>query len=286
MRNARYMRWLNASALILLGIVSPGRTDEPSRRLPRVAPGEAGMSCDKLQEIDAVVCEALKQNCMPGCVVAVGRRGKLVYLQAFGHRQTRPNPLAMTTDTVFDLASLTKPIATATSIQLLVEQGRLDLHERVATYLPEFGRNGKEAITVLQLLTHQGGLTPDNELGDYADGPAQAWERICALGVRAEPGQKFMYSDVGFIVLGELVRRVSGEGLDRFVQQRIFQPLGMRETTFLPSEPLRARAAPTEKRDDHWMQGEVHDPRAYLLGGVAGHAGLFSSAEDLALLRR
>ena len=152
----------------------------------------------------------------------------------------------MTTDTIFDLASLTKPIATATSVLLLVEQGQLDLEERVATYLPEFGQNGKEAITVLQLLTHQGGLTPDNELGDYADGPAQAWERICGLGVRAAPGKKFMYSDVGFIVLGELVRRVSGEGLDQFAQQRIFQPLGMQETMFLPGESLAARAAPTE----------------------------------------
>ncbi|MHB8956107.1 MAG: exo-beta-N-acetylmuramidase NamZ domain-containing protein [Pirellulaceae bacterium] len=270
-------------AVLVLASVSPGGTMELPRRLPRAEPCAAGMSADRLRTIEAVVREALKQHSMPGCVVAIGRRGQLVYLQAFGDRQTTPGRVTMTTDTVFDLASLTKPLATATSVLWLVEQGQIALTEPVATYLPEFGQNGKEAISVLQLLTHQGGLTPDNELGDYADGPAKAWERICMLGVRAAPGTKFIYSDVGFIVLGELVRRVSGERIDRFAQQRVFQPLGMLETTFLPGELLRVRAAPTEQRDGHWMQGEVHDPRAYLLEGVAGHAGLFSSAEDLAL---
>ncbi|MHB8973397.1 MAG: exo-beta-N-acetylmuramidase NamZ domain-containing protein [Pirellulaceae bacterium] len=283
MKGARDMRWLAGCALLVLWNAAQGWAEEPSRRLPCVDPGAAGMSQERLQEIETVVREALDQHCMPGCVVAIGRHGQLVYLRAFGERQTTPIPLAMTTDTIFDLASLTKPIATATSVLLLVERGQLDLDGRVAGYLPEFGRNGKEAITVRQLLTHQGGLTPDNALADYADGPAQAWERICGLGVQSAPGTKFTYSDVGFIVLGELVRRVSGEGLDQFSQQQLFRPLGMRETTFLPGESLRARAAPTEKREDRWMQGEVHDPRAYLLGGIAGHAGLFSSAEDLAL---
>ena len=128
----------------------------------------------------------------------------------------------MTTDTVFDLASLTKPIATATSVMRLVQDGKIDLDERVATYLPEFGNHGKEEITVRQLLTHLGGLTPDNALADYADGPAKAWERICGLELRAKPGTEFIYSDVGFIVLGELVRRVSGEGLDQFAQAANF----------------------------------------------------------------
>ena len=133
------------------------------------------------------------------------------------------------------------------------------------------------------MLTHQSGLLPDNELADYTDGPDKAWEHVCGLGLRAAPGEKFIYSDVGFIVLGELVRRVSGETLDAFVQCNVFQPLGMNETCFRPASALAARAAPTERRDQRWMQGEVHDPRAHLLGGVAGHAGLFSTADDLAL---
>jgi uncharacterized protein YbbC (DUF1343 family) len=189
----------------------------------------------------------------------------------------------MTTDTIFDLASLTKPLATATSVMKLVEQGKIRLLDRVEQYLPEFGNNGKQQITVYHLLTHQGGLLPDNALADYQDGPKKAWERICALGLRAEPGEKFIYTDVGYIVLSELVRRVTDQRIDAFAQTRIYDPLGMGETGYLPSEALRARAAVTEQREQRWMQGEVHDPRAYLLDGVAGHAGLFSSAEDLAL---
>jgi uncharacterized protein YbbC (DUF1343 family) len=153
----------------------------------------------------------------------------------------------------------------------------------VADYEPEFGQNGKENITVFQLLIHQGGLIPDNSLADYRRGPDQAWARIYALKPRTPPGSRFVYSDVGYLVLGELVRRVSGQNVHEFSRDHIFQPLGMNETGFLPSEPLRKRAAPTEKRNGRWMQGEVHDPRAHLLGGVAGHAGLFSTANDLAV---
>ena len=134
-----------------------------------------------------------------------------------------------------------------------------------------------------QLLIHQGGLIADNSLDDYRDGPEAAWRKICELKPTAEPGAKFVYSDVGFIVLGELVRRISGRDLADFSRENIFTPLGLTETGYLPAEPLRARAAPTQQRDDHWMQGEVHDPRAFLLGGIAGHAGLFSTAEDLAV---
>jgi uncharacterized protein YbbC (DUF1343 family) len=241
------------------------------------------MSAARLSEIDVAVAQALTEKKMPGCVVAIGRRGHLAYFRAFGARQIEPARVPMTEDTVFDLASLTKPIATATSVLLLVERGHLALDERVAAYLPEFDREGKGAITVRQLLTHQSGLLPDNELADYTDGPDKAWEHVCGLGLRATPGEKFIYSDVGFIVLAELVRRVSGESLDAFVHRNVFQPLGMNETCFRPAPALAARAAPTERRDQRWMQGEVHDPRAHLLGGVAGHAGLFSTADDLAL---
>lgn len=267
---------------LLTGIASAAGADA-ARRLPRAEPGAVGMSAERLAGIDSLVQEALEQGRLPGCVVAIGRQGQLVYQRAFGARQLQPGRVEMTTDTVFDLASLTKPLATATSVMLLVQDGKVDLDERVTTYLSEFSGRGKEEITVRHLLTHVGGLTPDNALADYAEGPEKAWERICALGLRAKPGSEFIYSDVGFIVLGELVRRVSGMGLDQFVQERVFQPLGMAESRFLPDDALRARAAVTEQRDGRWMQGEVHDPRAHLLGGVAGHAGLFSTADDLAL---
>jgi uncharacterized protein YbbC (DUF1343 family) len=189
----------------------------------------------------------------------------------------------MTVDTVFDMASITKPVATATSILMLMDQGKLSASDLVIKHLPEFAPEGKDRITVLHLLTHQGGLIPDNALADYQQGPDEALKRIHALGLRADPGTRFIYTDVGFIVLGELVRRLSGQDVHQFTRERLFGPLGMRETGFLPSEELRRRAAPTEQRDGRWIQGEVHDPRSYLLGGVAGHAGLFSTAEDLAV---
>jgi len=251
--------------------------------LPRANPEAVGMNAARLAEIDAVVAEDIRKKAMPGCVVAVGRHGKLVLLKAYGHRQTQPHKVRMTTDTVFDLASVTKPVATATSVMILVEQGRIKLDDPVAKYLPEFGQSGKEKITVFQLLTHQSGLIPDNPLADYRNGQEEAWQKIFALELVVPPGTKFMYSDVGFIMLGELVRRVSGKDVGAFSRAHVFGPLGMRETTYLPDRRLRRRAAVTERRGDHWMQGEVHDPRAYRLGGIAGHAGLFSTAEDLAV---
>jgi len=241
------------------------------------------MDSQHLGQIDQVVGEGIEAGEMPGCVVMVGRRGKVVFFKAYGHRQVEPEPIRMTTDTVFDMASLTKPVATATSVMILVQEGKLRLDAPVAEYVPEFGNNGKEKITVRQLLTHQGGLTPDNALADYEDGPQKAWERIFALKLREPPGTKFVYTDVGYLMLGEVIRRASGQDVHEFSRDHIFRPLSMTETGYLPDEPLRRRAAPTEKRDGEWMRGEVHDPRAYLLGGIAGHAGLFSTATDLAV---
>lgn len=285
----RFTRCSHWHALILCGLAmcsavqEAPATDAAGRRLPLVPPDSAGIRESQLRAIEQAVAEALAEKRMPGCVVAVGRQGKLVYLRAFGNRQLQPQSVPMTTDTVFDLASLTKPIATATSVMKLVESGKVTLCDRVARYLPEFGTNGKDRITVYHLLTHQSGLTPDNALSDYECGAEPAWQHICNLSLQATPGERFSYSDVGYVVLGELVRRVSGTSLDVFARANYFEPLGMQETTFLPGEDLCERAAPTEQRDGGWMQGAVHDPRAYLLGGVAGHAGLFSTAEDLAL---
>jgi uncharacterized protein YbbC (DUF1343 family)/CubicO group peptidase (beta-lactamase class C family) len=273
-----------ATVVVLLGLVPRGAAAaEAPPQLPHAAPAQAGMDATRLAVIDQLVDDGLQSGEMAGAVVLIARQGRTVYLRAFGQRQSQPDEVPMTTDTVFDLASLTKPIATATSVMKLVADGRIELDDPVAKHLPEFAANGKQDVTIAQLLTHQGGLTADNALRDYQEGTEEAWQRIWALPLLAEPGSRFIYSDVGFIVLGELVHRVSGKPLDQFCQEHIFNPLGMSATGFLPGETLRQRAAATEQRDGRWMCGEVHDPRSYLLGGVAGHAGLFSTAEDLAV---
>lgn len=246
----------------------------------------AGIRAAHLNHIDPLVEAAIDAGRLPGCVVLIGHGDNVVFRRAYGQRQVEPEPEPMTLDTVFDLASLTKPIATATSVMILVERGQVRLRDPVAKYIPEFAANDKDAITVEQLLTHQGGLIPDNPLADYQDGEQLAWERIFALQPTVEPGTKFMYTDVGFLVLGDLVRRVTGQNVHEFSHENIFRPLGMTETGYQPPKPLRRRAATNEQREGHWMRGEVHDPRAYLLGGVAGHAGLFSTAHDLSLYAR
>jgi uncharacterized protein YbbC (DUF1343 family) len=254
--------------------------------LPHDSPEAAGMDSAHLARIDQIVAEGLAEKRMPGCVVCIGRQGKIVMLKAYGNKQVEPSELPMTTDTVFDMASITKPVATATSIMLLVERGQLKLGQRVSSIIPEFAANDKEQITLFDLLTHQSGLLPDNAVKDYENGREEAIRKICNLTLQAPTGTRFIYSDVNFILLGEIIRRISGKSVHEFSHENIFQPLGMTETGYLPNEALKKRAAPTEKReksDEKYIQGEVHDPRAYLLGGIAGHAGLFSTAEDLAV---
>ncbi len=251
--------------------------------LSAINPEKVGVSSERLDRIDGAVNDAIERGDCPGAVVVIAHDGHIVYRKAYGRRALKPAPVAMTVDTVFDLASLTKPIATATSLMVLVDQGKLRLTDPVALHLPKFGQNGKEKITVEQLLLHTGGLIADNAEADYKDGKVKALEKVFALTPTNVPGDRFVYSDVGFIVLGELVEKLSGSTLDAFAQKHVFTPLGMNETSFLPGEKLRARSAPTEKRDGEWMMGEVHDPRAFRLGGVAGHAGLFGTADDLAV---
>jgi CubicO group peptidase (beta-lactamase class C family) len=274
---------VGAVLLALLWGQLPARGEEKAVRLPRAEPGAVGMDPGRLARIDGVVQEALRRSQLPGAVILVVRHGHIVFHRAYGHRSLKPGELAMTEDTVFDLASLTKPIATATALLLLLERGQVRLGDRIAEYLPAFRRKETAAITVEHLLLHTSGLISDNPLSDFQDGREKALERINRLTPLADPGQKFMYSDVGYIVLGELVEKVAGEPLDVFTRKNIFSPLGMKETTFRPGKDLAERAAPTELRAGTWLRGEVHDPRANLLGGVAGDAGLFSTGEDLAV---
>ena len=276
--------WAMALLLVsLLGLAADAADAPPVPKLPHAAPQQAGLDAARLAVIAPLVEDEIADGEMAGAVVLVAHRGRIVYLQAFGHRRLEPDAVPMTTDTLFDLASLTKPIATATSVMKLAALGQVKFDEPVAKYIPEFAQNGKQDVTVRQLLTHQGGLTPDNALRDYEEGVEKAWQRIWALPLTVPAGSKFMYSDVGFIVLGELVHRVSGSTVHEFSRQHVFGPLGLIETGYLPDEALRQRAAATEQREGRWMCGEVHDPRSYLLGGIAGHAGLFSTAEDLAV---
>ncbi|MGB8987863.1 MAG: exo-beta-N-acetylmuramidase NamZ domain-containing protein, partial [Candidatus Sulfotelmatobacter sp.] len=189
----------------------------------------------------------------------------------------------MTLDTIFDLASLTKVIATTTAVMQLVEQGKVRLNDPVAKYLPEFAQNGKDDVTIRQLLTHYSGLAPDLDLKPSWEGKETAYNMASAQTPADPPGSRFSYSDINFIVLGALVERVSGESLDQYCERHIFLPLKMTHTRFLPPAAWRTKIAPTQyDENDHMLRGVVHDPTARRMGGVAGHAGLFSTADDLA----
>jgi uncharacterized protein YbbC (DUF1343 family)/CubicO group peptidase (beta-lactamase class C family) len=235
-----------------------------------------------LEGIAPIVEAEIRAGAAPGAVVLVGHAGQVVYRRAFGERVVEPAREPMRPDTVFDLASLTKVVATTTAVMQLVELGKLDLDSRAARYWPAFAARGKAPITVRQLLTHSSGLAPDLDLGGRWSGYRAAMRRIVAERPIHAPGTRALYSDVNFEVLGELVRRVSGSSLETYCSANVFGPLGMNDTTFRPSGNALARAAPTERIDGVLRWGMVHDPTAYRMGGVAGHAGLFSTADDLA----
>jgi uncharacterized protein YbbC (DUF1343 family)/CubicO group peptidase (beta-lactamase class C family) len=273
---------LTALAALVLLLASHSRS---LAEVPEVPPEQLGLSAKQLAYIDEQVAKEIEARRLPGCVVAIGRTGGIGFLKAYGHRQLEPDKEKMTTDTIFDMASLTKGTATATSVMILVERGEVRLRNPIAEYIPEFAANGKEKITVEDLLLHRGGLIPDNPISDFNDGDEKAWEHIFNLKTD-RPGERFVYSDVGYMVLGEVVHRVSGKTVAEFAAENVYKPLGMKDTGYTPDKPLWKRVAPTEKRekdDDKWIRGEVHDPRAYALSGVAGHAGLFSCAKDLAI---
>ena len=190
----------------------------------------------------------------------------------------------MTPDTIFDLASLTKVIATTTCVMRLEQLGQIKLNDPVAKYIPDFGQNGKEDVTIRMLLTHYSGLPADLDLKQPWNGLEEGYNRANATKLVNPPGSTFLYSDVGFVVLGELVQKVSGMPLDQYAQQHVFGPLGMTSTHFNPPMSAAPHIAPTQ-RDEHTgqlLRGSVHDPTARQMGGVAGDAGLFSTADDVA----
>jgi uncharacterized protein YbbC (DUF1343 family) len=246
---------------------------------PRAAADDASTSLPGL--IATTLKEEIEAGHLPGAVVVVGERGRVVYRQAFGDRSLEPSRAPMTADTIFDLASLTKVVATTTAMMQLVESGRLKLQDRVSKYWPGFAANGKQGITVEQLLTHTSGFRPGLDMKESWSGAETARARVEAERPIHAPGTKFDYSDINFVVLGELVRRITGEPLDLYAARHIFGPLGMADTGFRPSPSARPRIAPTDVQDGVLRWGVVQDPTAYRMGGVAGNAGLFATADDL-----
>jgi uncharacterized protein YbbC (DUF1343 family)/CubicO group peptidase (beta-lactamase class C family) len=234
--------------------------------------------------VDLLVQEQINDQAITGAVLLVGHGGRIVHQKAFGLRATSPRPETMTLDTVFDLASLTKVVATTPSVMRLIQYGQIRLDEPVAHYIPDFGMNGKDAVTVRQLLTHYSGLRPDVDLNPPWVGRDAAFRLAHEEKLQAPQGSIFIYSDTNFIVLGELVQRLSGMPLDQYADVHIFQPLGMKHTRFLPPAQWKSKIAETFAPDrKQILRGVVHDPRADRMGGVAGHAGVFSTAGDLAL---
>jgi uncharacterized protein YbbC (DUF1343 family)/CubicO group peptidase (beta-lactamase class C family) len=261
---------------------------------PRASASDFDMK--RLEKIEALIKDDIAAKKLPGAVVLVGRGDKVVWQKAVGNRSLQPTVEPMTPDTIFDMASLTKVIATTTAAMILIEDGKIRLSDRVSTYIPGFERYNKGGITIRHLMTHTAGLRPDVDLADPWTGYDKAIELAIEEVPTSPPGERFVYSDIGYFLLGDIIRRVSGQTLDEFTRDRIFKPLGMNETTFKPAASLVSRIAPTELctaygwpcegEDRKMLRGVVHDPTARRMAGVAGHAGLFSTAADLAIFAR
>jgi CubicO group peptidase (beta-lactamase class C family) len=263
---------------------------------PRAAPGEAAMleprapaapslaRALEIPDIDALMAKAVRAGRTPGAVVVVGRKHGVVFRRAYGRRSIIPQREEMTLDTIFDVASLTKPMVIAPIVQWLLQRGQLRLGDAAVKYLPEFAVRDKQTVTIEQLLLHTSGLPPTNSLYDFRQGPERA--RALTLGgwLYKYPGREFIYSDIGYIALGELIENVTGEPLDQIVERVLWKPLGMSDTRYCPKLCDDPRIAPTELNygwTKNPIRGEPSDTRVYKLGGVAGSAGVFSSAEDI-----
>ncbi len=252
------------------------------------------MDKQALQQLDQLIQEAIRQKKTPGAALLVGRQGKIVYRKAFGCAQLEPKKEPLASNMIFDMASVTKPVATATSIMILIEKGALRLTDRIDKYIPEYtfykddqGNSGPP-IRLYHLLTHTSGLPAytnakvlENEYGSPC--PEQVIQKIARIRKRYPPGEKFVYSCLGYITLAEVVRRVAGETIDEFSRKNIFNPLGMDYTLFCPPAELRDWIVPTCTDEGELLHGQVHDPLAQLMDGKSGNAGLFSTIDDLAV---
>jgi CubicO group peptidase (beta-lactamase class C family) len=254
--------------------------------LPTTAPRAVGMSADRLAMVDRVVTRGMTAGAYPGAAVVVGRRGYAVWQKGFGRLGwTSKSPLVSATESVYDLASLTKVVALTTSAMILHDEGKLPLDAKVVDILPEFAGPGKHKITIEHLLTHRSGLPAGRQLWKTARTPAEARAQVLETKLQTQPGARFVYSDLGAAVLGMVIERIAGMPLNEFSESRIFRPLGMVDTRFLPPDSMEYRIAPTEVSPPRGypIRGEVHDEAAFALGGVSGHAGLFGTAADLSI---
>jgi uncharacterized protein YbbC (DUF1343 family)/CubicO group peptidase (beta-lactamase class C family) len=245
------------------------------------APAQAAPAFTGARDLDQVIEDAIRHEEIPGAVVLIGHAGRIVYAKAYGHRALVPRPEPMTLDTIFDAASLTKVVATTSAILKLFETGEVRLNDLVTRYLPEF-QGGKTEITVRDLMTHFSGLRPDLDLEPAWSGYETGIRRALEEKSTVPPRVRFIYSDINFILLAEIVRCVAGEPLPGFAAREIFKPLGMTQTMFRPPAALRRRIAPTEIVKGELLRGVVHDTTTRYMGGIAGHAGLFTTAADLA----
>lgn len=254
--------------------------------VPIRPPATVGMSAARLAEVDRIVERGIRVGAYPGAAVIIGRKGAVVWQKGYGRIGWRSTSAAVDPQrTIYDLASLTKPVCTATAAMILHDEGRLRLDTKVQAVLPEFTGRWKERVTVGHLLSHTSGLPPGRRIWLTAKTPAEGREQVLTTALNSMPGGLVDYSDLGPIILGLAIERVTGMPLNRFCESRVFGPLGMQDTEYLPPSALRERIAPTEMYPPrgHPAYGEVHDETAYTLGGVSGNAGLFSTASDLAI---
>ncbi len=265
---------------------------------PSDTPESVGMSTARLARVDKVISEAIERKDFPGAVILVVRKGKTVWRKAFGHSQWIPELAPMEVSKIFDMASITKPVATATSVMMLIEQGKFRLWDKVTDFVPQFipymdeeGKSGEDA-RLWHLLTHTSGLPPYTDAEDLRDKYGypitleSMTDHIARLEKLNPPGEEFHYSCLGFITLSYIVKKVTGQTVARFARENIFEPLGMNHTFYTPPEEFLPLCVPTQVYDGQPLIGVVHDPLARLLGGISGNAGLFSTADDLAIFAR
>ena len=286
---------MNKRIIVLLaGIITIGsvvtfqvisRQTTKQAPLPAMTPESQQLASKRLGEIDAVVQRAITEKKLPGAVVMVARNGKSIYKKSFGMRMLTPHKRMMTLGTVFDVAELTQPLITAIAIMQLAEKNRLKLSDRVAKYFPTFARNEKQDITIEHLLRHRSGMPEKTDLKHYKKGEKLLLEHLHSLSPIAPTNKKFLYSPINYILLGKVVEKISEQSLDKYAQKYIFKPLGLINSHFNPHPRLWPMIAPNQiVKNKKLLHGQAHDPYAYFMDGISGHAGLFSTVDDIAIL--
>lgn len=270
----------------MLRIIITAMTLTRADSLPARTPTSVGMSEVRLEAIERVVKRGISAGGFPGAAVIVGRKGSTVLEEGFGTLSWNdPQDPVDPHRTLYDIASLSKVVGTTTAMMILYDEKKIDLDTPVIRYLPTFGGGLKDNVTIRELLTHTSGLPAGRDIYRIAHSPVEARAALLATPLESPPGQRYVYSDLGADVLGLIVEVVAGETLDNFLQRRVFGPLGMAQTFYRPADSVKYRTAPTaiDPPRGYPIRGEVHDENAWAMGGVAGHAGLFSTASDLAV---